>query len=254
MINVLPELIALSNTLGDPGNDYAILAEGNSSARIDEDTFFITASGVNLRTADQDDFVRVSFDRAFALRDDESLDDEQIRHGLLNARVDAPPTCDKRPSTEVSIHATCLRIPGVNFVGHTHPTAVNAITCSVCFDDALRGRLFPDEIVLCGRAPILIPYVDPGMPLAREIHRRINAFIEQWREPPRIMLLQNHGLFVFGQTAQLVLDITAMAVKTARILAGTYSLGGPNFLTDDDVTRIHTRPDELYRKQILGMI
>ena len=33
-----------------------------------------------------------------------------------------------------------------------------------------------------------------------------------------------------------------MAVKTARILLGTYAAGGPRFMSEHDVARIHTRP------------
>jgi len=54
-----------------------------------------------------------------------------------------------------------------------------------------------------------------------------------------------------GRTAEQVENITAMAVKTARILLGTYAAGGPNFLSEHDVNRIHTRPDELYRRKLL---
>jgi rhamnose utilization protein RhaD (predicted bifunctional aldolase and dehydrogenase) len=252
MTSMLDDLVRMANELGAPGNDYAILGEGNCSARIDRDSFHVTASGASLRTVRRDDFLAVSFHKAIELRDDESLSDEQIRTGLLAARMGARPD-DRLPSTETSIHATCLQLPGVNFVGHTHPTAVNAITCSQRFEEAVAGRLFPDEIVLCGRAPVVVPYVDPGMPLAREINRRLHAYVAHWGETPRIMLLQNHGLFVFGATAKQVLDITAMTVKAARILAGTYALGGPRFMSHDDVDRIHTRADEHYRRRILGL-
>ena len=48
-------------------------------------------------------------------------------------------------------------------------------------------------------------------------------------------------------------NATAMAVKAARILLGTAAFGGPNFLSDANVQRIYTRPDEKYReKGILG--
>ena len=43
--DILTELIALSRHLGDPAMDYAILGEGNSSAGVDEDSFFVKASG-----------------------------------------------------------------------------------------------------------------------------------------------------------------------------------------------------------------
>jgi hypothetical protein len=36
------------------------------------------------------------------------------------------------------------------------------------------------------------------------------------------------------------------------VLLGAYAAGGPHFLTDENVARIHTRPDELYRRKLLG--
>ena len=60
--------------------------------------------------------------------------------------------------------------------------------------------------------------------------------------------MQNHGLIALGNTAGQVENITAMAVKTARVLLGTFALGGPRFMTAEAVARIHTRPDEQYRR------
>jgi rhamnulose-1-phosphate aldolase len=68
-----------------------------------------------------------------------------------------------------------------------------------------------------------------------------------------VILVQNHGLVVLGGSAQRVLDITAMAVKATRILLGTFAAGGPHFMSEKDVARIHTRPDELYRQQQVGL-
>jgi rhamnose utilization protein RhaD (predicted bifunctional aldolase and dehydrogenase) len=150
------------------------------------------------------------------------------------------------------MHAACLRLPGVKFVGHTHPTPINILTCSVAFQAAIQGRLFPDEIVVCGPAPLAIPYVDPGLPLAREIRRQVNNYIDSYGEPPKVILMQNHGLIALGATAQQVENITAMAVKAARILVGTYALGGPHFMSSEAVDRIHTRPDEHYRQRIIA--
>ena len=42
---VLEQLVSLSNTLGQPEMDYAILGEGNTSARADEATFYVKCSG-----------------------------------------------------------------------------------------------------------------------------------------------------------------------------------------------------------------
>ena len=110
--------------------------------------------------------------------------------------------------------------PGrVQFVAHTHPTAVNALTCSVAFETAFDGRLFPDEIVLCGPAPLLIPYTDPGVPFARKAKELIDGYLDRYGEPPRVILMQNHGLIALGHSASHVESITAMMVKTARVVA-----------------------------------
>jgi rhamnose utilization protein RhaD (predicted bifunctional aldolase and dehydrogenase) len=248
---ILNQLVALSNNLGRPELDYAIMGEGNTSARVDESSFYVKVSGSELRTATTSSFVRCSMERVLALMNVPDLDDKKTKEGLVAAKLD--PADPGHPSIEALLHALCLRLPGINFVGHTHPVAINAITCSVNFEVAFAGRLFPDEIVVCGIAPVLVPYMDPGIPLALEVGSRLNKHLEEHGEPPRVVIIQNHGLIALGRTPQQVEDITRMEVKVARILLGTYSAGGPRFMTQHDVDRIHTRPDELYRKQKLGV-
>jgi L-ribulose-5-phosphate 4-epimerase len=115
----------------------------------------------------------------------------------------------------------------------------------------LQGRLFPDEIVTCGPAPVFVPYTDPGLPLAGEVRRRILDYTDAYGERPKVIMMQNHGLVALGKSAEEVQQITAMAVKTARVILGTYALGGPHALSAEAVARIHTRPDEAYRRQLL---
>ncbi len=247
---ILAQLVTLSRSLGDPANDYVILGEGNTSAKIDANTFWVKASGTELRTISEAGFVQVNAQQLTAMLTGPDLGDDQVRDALVAAKVD--PATPGHPSVETVLHAACLALEGVNFVGHTHPTAINVITCSVAFDEAFAGRLFPDEIVVCGPAPVLVPYTDPGLPLAQEVHRRIHQYIDEYGEVPKVIHLQNHGLFVLAKTAKQVENITAMMVKSARILAGTYALGGPHFMTAENVARIHTRPDEHYRQKVIG--
>ena len=251
-VGVLSQLIEMSRHLGDPAHDYAILGEGNSSARADDDSFWVKASGSELRTIDAAGFVRVRFEPLLALLDgdipaDPAEADILVRRVLEAAGVD--PAASKRPSVETVLHALALELPGVNFVGHTHPTALNAILCSRQVKDAIAGRLFPDEIVICGPAPVYVPYTDPGLPLARAVRNRIGQFVREYGETPKVILMQNHGLIALGGTANEVQNITAMAVKTARVILGTFGLGGPRPLSSAAVARIHTRPDELYRRR-----
>jgi rhamnose utilization protein RhaD (predicted bifunctional aldolase and dehydrogenase) len=259
---ILDQLVSMSRHLGDPALDCAILGEGNTSARADAETFWVKASGVEMRTIEPGGFVRVRFDRVLALLDDrhggtpsgppgQSLDDAGIKAGLEAAKAD--PAVAARPSVETVLHALALQMDGVHFVGHTHPTAVNAILCSRQAEEATAGRLFPDEIVYCGVAPVYIPYTDPGVPLARRVRDSLAHYLDEYGEVPKVILMQNHGLIALGKTALEVEQITAMYVKAARVLLGTYALGGPHFLSPADVARIHTRPDELYRRKAWGI-
>jgi rhamnose utilization protein RhaD (predicted bifunctional aldolase and dehydrogenase) len=184
-----------------------------------------------------------------ALLDAGDLSDDDVRAGLESAKAD--PAVAARPSVETVLHALALQVEGVNFVGHTHPTAVNAVLCSQQVEEAIAGRLFPDEIVYCGPAPVYVPYTDPGVPLARAVRDSIRRYLDERGEAPKVVLMQNHGLIALGKTALDVENVTAMYVKAARVLLATFALGGPHFLSPQAVARIHTRPDELYRRRVM---
>lgn len=244
---VLNELVSLSLTLGKPENDYVILGEGNTSAKIDENNFFVKASGKYLSRTDENTFVKVKLKEANAILDQGELTDEEIKDALF--AVCADPANKMKPSVETSFHAFLLSLPDVNFVGHTHPVAVNSLLCSVYAEEILKGRIFPDEIVYCGIQPIFIPYVDPGLELARVIRDRSYKFMDQQGCTPKVILVQNHGMIALGKNAHEVEAITAMWCKTCRVLAGASVFGGIHYFTKDNVDRIYTRPDEHYRKQ-----
>lgn len=249
--DVLADLLAMSRRLADPALDYVILGEGNTSAGIDGATFFVKASGVSLRDIRAEGFVRVRRAPILDLLNRPRASDDEVRDGMLAAKLDQ--FSPIRPSVETLFHAYLLSLPGIQFVGHTHPTPVNAVLCSRLAEEAVSGRLFPDEIVCCGPTPAWVPYVDPGHPLSRELKARVEAYIDAHNAPPRVVLMQNHGLIALGKSAQEVESATAMYVKSARILLGAYALGGPNFLSPENVNRIYTRPDEKYREKQIGV-
>jgi rhamnose utilization protein RhaD (predicted bifunctional aldolase and dehydrogenase) len=248
---VLDQLIALSRSLGDPARDLAILGEGNTSAKIDNTTFLVKASGKELRTADQHSFVTVSIPRALLALSAGPSADADVKNLLEAAKVDASDPA--MPSVETFLHGYLLSLPGIQFVGHTHPIAVNSVMCSKYAKEAVSGRLFPDEIVCCGPAVCYIEYTDPGLVLARTLRERIERFIDEHNMAPKVILMQNHGFIAAGKSVRDVETITSMYVKTARVLLGTYALGGPQFLSSENVARIHTRPDEEYRQKQLGL-
>ncbi len=249
---ILEELTTLSHFLGDPVRDLAILGEGNTSARLDEDTFYVKASGQHLGSITPDGFCACSFSRILNLFDGPQLTDAEVRAALLACKVDGE--TEVMPSVETFFHGYLLSLPNVNFIGHTHPTAVNSILCSKGAKEAIAGRLFPDEIVCCGPAPCFVEYTDPGLVLSRQIKFRVEEHFDKYGEYPKTILMENHGLIAAGKSVKDVLTITSMYVKTARVLLGTYAFGGPNFMTQAQVDRIHTRPDEHYRQRQIGKL
>jgi len=246
---ILRELISMSRSLGRPEKRYAILGEGNTSARIDAETFFVKASGAQLGEADEGAFVEVKASVVLEALEHPEMSDDEVRRMLEQARVN---TGDKaRPSVETVLHAHLYNYEGINFVAHTHPTEVCKLLCSQRAEELTAGALFPDGIVACGPRPGFVPCVDPGVPLAVEVRRRVEDFADREGELPRVILLQNHGMIALGATAQTVEAITDTYVKIAEVILGACLAGGPRFLAPREVRRIHTRPDEAYRRRFI---
>ncbi len=234
----------LSHHLGEEWREYVIVGEGNTSARIDAETFWVKASGANLRTIDATGFVRVQLDQVLTLLDRQPSD-EEITRVLMQAQV--TPSDGARPSVETVLHATLYSLTDAAFIGHTHPAAVNIILGSDQAEKITR-HIIPDEVVVCGVESVFVPYTDPGVPLAQEVRARVRAFVDRHGRGPRVIYLQNHGLFALGQSARQVENITAMAVKHAHVLAGALALG-PHFLSEQAIARLDTRPDEEIRRE-----
>lgn len=244
--HVLNELIELTRYLGVPSREYVILGEGNTSARADEKTYWVKASGSSMVSIGPDGLVLTRFEPVLAMLDAGDLSDDQVKANLIRAKAD--PDAPGHPSIEALMHALCLSLPGVAYVGHTHPIAVNSLLCSERAEEAVGAPIFPDEIVVCGPASAYVPYTDPGIPLARAVWKSLSEFSEEHGVPPKRVYIRNHGLIALGASSTEVKNITAMAVKAARIILGTYALGGPRFMTESDIKRIHTRPDEHRRR------
>ena len=244
-IDPLDQLVEMTRTLGQPHLDYVIIGEGNTSYRIDDETFFIKASGQQMNSIGREGFVAVRFTPILELLDSTSDDREYIQQAMMAARVNLESPA--RPSVEVTFHAMLLAECGVRYIAHTHPTAVNRILCSTRAEQFAYNRLFPDECVLCGPSSVFVPYADPGLPLALAIRKNTRAYMDENGEAPKVILLKNHGLISLAQTAAEALNITAMCVKAAHFFAGACTDGEPVFMLKADIHHIYKRPDEIYR-------
>lgn len=246
-MRVLDELVSLARDLGGPNADLALLAEGNCSARADESTFWVKASGAQMAQANRDAFVRVAFQPILAALDHEALSVAETRTILNNARVEGPP--EAIPSTEAFMHAVLLGIEGARFVGHTHPTDLLALLVTNAAEECAGQRLFPDEIVCCGPSVCYVPYTMPGHPLARAIR----TAMEGHDQPVRTLWLQNHGLIVLGSSPVQVMSGSLMAAKVARVWLRAFATHRPlHPLTPEQVAAIDSWPDEHYRRERLG--
>ncbi len=182
-------LIDLSNRFG-ADSAFSRAGGGNSSVK-DGDVLWIKPSGVPLATLGAEDLVPL--DRTVLLellaQDPATLppDGDPVMAAAAEARMGHAK--GRRPSVELLFHALLPE----RYVLHTHPMAVNAVTCSA-EGATLAARLFGDRVVW-------VPYTDPGLPLAHAIldARRAHEARTGGRAPA-ITLLANHGLIVAGET------------------------------------------------------
>lgn len=247
---IIQDLLTLSHEIGREDRGLAILGEGNTSARLSQETFSVKASGTCLGTLKEADVVECRLAALLPLLEKESLTDQQVDDALMASRVDPKA---KKPSVEAVFHASLLSLPGIKFVGHGHATTVNQILCSPRAREFAEHRMFPDEIVCCGIASVFVPYTDPGLKLAQTIRRETESFIKKYQRQPRVILMQNHGIITLGGTWQSVLSALLMAEKAAKVFVGAAVMGGPVFFSKENIERISGRPDEAYRQRALKM-
>ncbi len=91
---------------------------------------------------------------------------------LLKAAVLGGPS--ERPSVESALHAMLGKV-----IIHTHPTAVNALTCGPG-ESAIAELTRPGEL-----PPLWIPYVDPGCSLAVAVRAAIGTYKKKSAETPK---------------------------------------------------------------------
>jgi len=241
------ELVRLARQLGEPAARLAIAGEGNLSARVDG-RLTVSASGARLAEADESSFVEIDpaplLDALLA----DASDDDWLATSM-SSRIDrqAP-----RPTVEAALHAVVDRACGPVVAAHTHPTAVLAVLCARHGDRFAEHPMFPDQVVLLGERMCTVPYVDPGRALAHRCAEALDRFIDDHGAPPRVLLLDNHGMFVLAPSTRAALDQTMMVVKAAEVFLAAEATGTVVALPPTAVRRIATREDEHYRQSLLA--
>ncbi len=176
------------------GRDRSLVLHGggNTSVKVvernvlgvEEELLYVKGSGWDLETIEEAGFAPVRLEHLRALAGLAVLADPVMVSELATntTRAGAP-----APSVEAILHAILPH----KFVDHTHADAVLAITNTRDGEARIR-EAFGDLVVV-------IPYVMPGFDLARLCAERFPA----QAGPSTIgMVLLNHGIFSFGETAR----------------------------------------------------
>jgi rhamnose utilization protein RhaD (predicted bifunctional aldolase and dehydrogenase)/NAD(P)-dependent dehydrogenase (short-subunit alcohol dehydrogenase family) len=202
------------------GRDKSLVLHGggNTSVKVrepnlfgeEEDVLYVKGSGWDLETIEAAGFAPVRLAPAVRLASLSRLSDPQMVNELRTSMTQASaPT----PSVEAILHAV---LP-FKYVDHTHADAVVTITNTA--DGEARVR----EIY--GASIVVIPYVMPGFDLARLCAERFPA--EAGPETIGMVLL-NHGIFSFGETAresyERMIHLVGLAEEYLKRL-GAWELG-----------------------------
>ncbi len=206
----LNELISVSNEVGA----NATLVQGgggNTSVKTDDGRMYVKASGTSLKEMDEESGYRcVDVEACLDILDDPDLEgmdasqrEQEVARRLNTACVDEG---EARPSVETILHAQLGRC-----VVHTHPTLLNGVLCSQQAPEAV-AELFGD----LEQPYLYIEYTDFGYPLARRMQKELNKYQEEHGALPRVMFLENHGLFVSEESKAEAVERTYTIVDAAK--------------------------------------
>jgi rhamnose utilization protein RhaD (predicted bifunctional aldolase and dehydrogenase) len=196
-------------------SDYVIAGGGNTSFK-NASTLYVKGSGTSLADIEAEDFVRM--DRRLLARIWEKTypkDGDERETAVLADMMAArrPGEERKRPSVETLLHD----ILPFSFVVHTHPALVNGLTCS-------QEGAAAAEALFAGEA-LWIASTNPGYILSLAVKNAMEVYKRRRGRPARLILLQNHGIFVGADTAEGI----RAAYNGVKDKLTSRAPGGPDF-------------------------
>ncbi|HEY4121142.1 MAG TPA: bifunctional aldolase/short-chain dehydrogenase [Byssovorax sp.] len=164
------------------------------------DVLYVKGSGSDLATIEPHDFPACRLAHLQRCCERAHMTDEEMVAQLRGQMIDpSSPT----PSVEALLHA----ILPAKFVDHTHADAVLSIV------DQLDSEPLVREI--WGDDALFVPYVMPGFALARRVAELLRAAAVAGA-PRRLMILDKHGIFTWGDTARASYEAMIGAVDAAE--------------------------------------
>jgi rhamnulose-1-phosphate aldolase/alcohol dehydrogenase len=160
------------------------------------DVLYVKGSGWDLDTLEPPGLPGVQLDYLKQLRNLPSLSDEAMVNDQRTNLLDAS---SPNPSVETLLHAFLPH----KFVDHSHADAILVIA-NQPNSEKICKEIYGDELGV-------VPYIMPGFDLAK-------AAAEAYEKNPKVkgLVLLNHGLFTFGETAKESYDAHIRAVTQAE--------------------------------------
>ena len=176
------------------GRDKSLVLHGggNTSVKIREKTLFgeeetilyVKGSGWDLETIEPQGFSPVLLAHVLRLAELPSLSDPEMVNQLVTHMLKAAAPA---PSIETILHGLMPQ----KFVDHTHADAVLSVTNTRDGERRIRE--------IYGKRCVVIPYLIPGFDLAQFCAKEFRA---RGTKDTVGMVLLNHGIFSFGETAR----------------------------------------------------
>jgi rhamnose utilization protein RhaD (predicted bifunctional aldolase and dehydrogenase) len=230
----LKTIVELSHEFGTV--DYVKGGGGNTSVKNDA-TLWVKPSGTTLAGLTEKTFVAMNRAKINELYEiatpKEAAAREELVKNMMAAAVE--PGYSGRPSVEAPLH----NVFEAKFVVHTHPCAVNGLTCAKGGEAACKA-MFPDAL--------WVEYIDPGYTLCMEVRNRIQAYKKAHGKEPALLFLKNHGVFIAANTAE---EVRVLYARVMDALVAAYKKAGTSL--ELEIARAPANPEiEAKIKEIFG--
>ncbi|MGB2872391.1 bifunctional aldolase/short-chain dehydrogenase [Psychrobacillus psychrotolerans] len=160
------------------------------------DVMWVKGSGSDLATMKESNFTALQLEHILPLQQREDMTDEEMVDYLSHCMLDKS---HPRASIETLLHAF---LP-YKHVDHTHPDSIISICC------APNGQEIAKEIF--GDRFVWVPYIRPGFLLSKMIAEGV-----QNNPNAELVLMEKHGLVVWGDTAKESYDKTIHIINEAK--------------------------------------
>lgn len=198
---------------------YVASNDGNISARLDENKFLVTPTGVSKGFMKPEDLIVVNIDG-------------KVLSGM------------KKPSSEVFMHLQVYKDrPDVNSVCHAHPPyatgfAVAGIPLDKC--------ILPEVIITLGS----IPLIEYGTPGTEELYRPVTKLLKDYDA----FLLANHGALTIGTDVINAYHKMETVEHFAHIAFVAQQLGYPNTLSKEQVQKLKDQREKFGIRTTVGCV